>query len=212
LFFPVVLGTTSKHLGASSLNASRLTSLLAAQKDNITAALPSGFAELLQGTGLLGELSGAADKVSAAANQASTTAATATNGGPRAATAVTDQTSGAATTATRAASDARMRADSFTAPGSFNWLYWIIPALVLAALIAWFFASNRLEQVTHPKTMSLIKSARRNSCAPASHDRRGESLGQRRALAALYWLTICESYQVDRERRAMRRQGRPPPR
>jgi len=29
-------------------------------------------------------------------------------------------------------------------------LYWIIPALVLAALIAWFFASNRPEQVAQP--------------------------------------------------------------
>ena len=29
-------------------------------------------------------------------------------------------------------------------------MYWIIPALVLAALIAWFFASNRLEHVAQP--------------------------------------------------------------
>jgi hypothetical protein len=152
LFFPVVLGTISKQLGASSLNASSLTRLLASQKDDIAAALPSGFAELLQGTGLLRELSGAADKVSAAANQASTTAATAANGGSRAPTTVTDQTSRAATTATRAASDARTRADSPAAPRSFNWLYWIIPALVLVALIVWFFTTNRPEQVTQPKT------------------------------------------------------------
>jgi len=145
LFLPVVLGTISKQLGTSTLNASSVTRLLASQKDNIAAALPSGFADLLRGTGLLGAPSGAVGAVSAAANQASMAASTATDGGSRAATA-----SRAATTATRAASDAGAGADSPTAPGSFNWLFWIIPALILAALIAWFFASNRLEHVAQP--------------------------------------------------------------
>jgi hypothetical protein len=150
LFFPVVLGTISKQLGTSTLNASSLTRLLASQKDNIAAALPSGFADPLQGTGLLGALSGAAGAVSAAANQAAMAASTATDGGSRAATVVTDQASRAATTPTRAASDAGAAADSLTGPGSFSWLYWIIPALILAALIGWFFASNRPEQVAQP--------------------------------------------------------------
>ena len=150
LFFPVVLGTISKQLGASSINSSSLTRLLASQKDNIASALPSGFTDLLRGTGLLGALSGAASTVSAAANQASMAASTATDGGSRAATVVTDQASRADTTATRAGSDAGAGADSLAAPGSFNWLYWIIPALILAALIAWFFASNRPEHVVQP--------------------------------------------------------------
>ena len=150
LFFPVVLGTISKQLDASSLNGSNLTRLLASQKDNVAAALPSGFADLLRGTELLGAISGAAGEVSAATNRASRVAATATNGGSRAATAVTDQASRAATTATRPVSDARTRADSLTAPASFNWLYWIIPALILVALIAWFFASNRPGQIVQP--------------------------------------------------------------
>src|SRR6516164_938851 len=160
LFFPVVLGTISKQLGTSRLNASSLTRLLASQKDNIAAALPSEFADLLRGTGLLGALSSAAGAVSAAANQAAMAASTATDGGSRAATVVTDQASRAATTATRAGSDAGAGANSLTAPGSFNWLYWIIPALILAALIAWFFASNRPEQIAQspvsPTTQNLM--------------------------------------------------------
>jgi hypothetical protein len=157
LFFPVVLGTIAKQLGASNLNASRLTRVLASQKDNIADALPSGFSELLQGTGLLGALSGAADKVSVAANQASRAAAIATNAGSRAATAVTDQASRAAATAARTAT--RTRADTLTVPASFNWLYWIIPALILAALVvAWFFASNRPEQVGQPPVKTTTQS------------------------------------------------------
>jgi Bacterial protein of unknown function (DUF937) len=157
LFFPVVLGTISKQLGGSNLNASRLTGLLAAQKDSITAALPSDFTDLLRGTGLVAALDSAADKVSAAANH-SRAAATATNGGSRAATAVTDQASRAATTATRAAGEARTRADSLTAPAPFNWSYGVIPALILAALIAWFFASNRPEQVDQPPVKTTTQS------------------------------------------------------
>jgi hypothetical protein len=158
LFFPVVLGTISKQLGASSINASSLTRLLASQKDDIAGALPSGFTDLLRGTGLLGALSGAAGAASAAANQASMAASTATDGGSRPATVVTDQASRVATTATRAASDARAGADSLTGPGSFNWLYWVIPALIGAALVAWFFASNRLEQVAQQPVKPTMQS------------------------------------------------------
>ena len=147
LLFPVVLGTISKQQGASRLNASSLTNLLAAQKDNIAVALPSGFADLLRGTGWLGALGGAANTVADAADQPS-----------KAATAATNQASTAATTATRAASDARALADARAASGSFNWLYWIIPALILAALIAWFFASNRLEQVAQPPVKTTTQS------------------------------------------------------
>jgi len=127
LLTPVVLGTIFKQQGSSGLNASSLTNLLAGQKDNIAAALPSGFADLLRGSGLLGALGGA-DSVSAAANKASRID----------------------TVAARAANEAKLRADARAAPGSFNWLYWVIPALILAALIAWFFAGNRSEQVAQP--------------------------------------------------------------
>jgi hypothetical protein len=36
-------------------------------------------------------------------------------------------------------------------------LYWIIPALILAALIAWFFASNRPEQVAQPPVSPMTQ-------------------------------------------------------
>src|SRR6516225_11154899 len=81
LFFPVVLGTISKQLRASSINSSSLTRILASQKDNVAAALPSRFADLLRGTRLLGARSGAAGTVSAAANQASMAASTASDAG-----------------------------------------------------------------------------------------------------------------------------------
>jgi hypothetical protein len=136
LLTPVVLGMISKQHGSAALNASNLTSLLAAQKNNISAALPSGFADLLRGTGLLAALGGAGDVVSAAANK----------------------TSRIDTAAARAANDARLRTQTRAVPGSFNWLYWVIPALIIGALIAWLFASNRSEQVAQPPARTTTQS------------------------------------------------------
>jgi hypothetical protein len=44
---PIVMGTIGKQQGTRSLDAGAITSLLSSQKDNIAAALPSGFANLL---------------------------------------------------------------------------------------------------------------------------------------------------------------------
>jgi len=58
---PVVLGTIGQQRQQGrSLDASGITDLLASQKDNIAAALPSGFSNLLGGTGLLDALGDAA--------------------------------------------------------------------------------------------------------------------------------------------------------
>lgn len=50
---PAVLGTLAQQQKASGLDAGGLANLLASQKDNIAAALPSGFSDLLKGTGVL---------------------------------------------------------------------------------------------------------------------------------------------------------------
>src|SRR5215472_3297671 len=58
---PIVMGTIGKHQSAAgSLDANGMANLFASQKDNIAAALPSGFGSLLSGTGLLNSLGDAA--------------------------------------------------------------------------------------------------------------------------------------------------------
>lgn len=61
---PVVLGTLAKEQKSSGLDASGVASLLASQKQNIAAAMPAGFGDMLQGSGLL---DGISDSVRAAA-------------------------------------------------------------------------------------------------------------------------------------------------
>ena len=121
---PVVMGTIGQQSGMRSLDASGIASLLSSQKDSIAAALPSGFANLLGGTGLLDSLGGLA----------------------RAGTAAASQTAGMATSAARGIGDTGQRAAGRAASVSRNWLYWLIPLLAIVALLIYFFA-NQMEQV-----------------------------------------------------------------
>lgn len=50
---PVVMGQLAQTQKSSGLDANGLVNLLNGQKDNIAAAMPAGFSNLLQGTGLL---------------------------------------------------------------------------------------------------------------------------------------------------------------
>ncbi len=64
---PVVLGQLGQVQKKSNLDAMGLASLLGGQKDNIAAAMPAGFSQLLGGTGLLDSISGNLKNVQAAA-------------------------------------------------------------------------------------------------------------------------------------------------
>jgi hypothetical protein len=112
---PVVMGTVAQQQGTRPLDASGIAGLLASQKDNIAAALPAGFANLLGGTGLLDSLGGAA----------------------RTATAAASQRARVTTSAARAIGDTGQRAAGAAA---LNWLYWLIPLLAIAALLFYLFA------------------------------------------------------------------------
>src|SRR5262245_38067149 len=63
---PIVMGTIGQQQGTRSFDAGGIANLLASQKDNIAAALPAGFSNLLGGTGLLDSLGGAARTATAA--------------------------------------------------------------------------------------------------------------------------------------------------
>jgi uncharacterized protein DUF937 len=122
LLTPVVMGTIGQQQGTRSLDANGIANLLASQKDNIAAALPAGFANLLGGTGLLDSLGGVA----------------------RTATAAASQTARVTTSAARAIGDRGQRAVSL------NWLYWLIPLLAILAVLIYLFARPTEEVVVQP--------------------------------------------------------------
>jgi len=111
---PIVMATIAK--GARGLDPNNIASLLAAQKNNIATALPSGVHDQLRATGLLDAIHGVSGTATDAAGQATRAAASA-------AQSITDTGYGAASAANASAS------------GRPNWLYWAVPA---AAVFAFF--------------------------------------------------------------------------
>jgi len=128
---PLVMGTVAQQHG--SLNPNGMASLLASQKNNIAAALPSGFSSLLGGTGLLDSLGGTARDAAEAANQAARTAGS----------------------AAYTAGSAGQHAVSGTAA---RWL-WLIPvAAIIAALAYWFNGAGQQvgqQQVTSAQNLTV---------------------------------------------------------
>jgi len=114
---PIVMDTIGQHqTAAGALNANGIANLFASQKDNIAAALPSGFGGLLSGTGLLNSLGEAARTTTAAGSEATR----------------------AATSAARTVSQSGQRAVNTAAATSSNWLYWLLPVAAAAALLLYF--------------------------------------------------------------------------
>jgi hypothetical protein len=106
---PIVMGSLAKFLG-SGFDVHNLTNMFAGQKQNIAAALPSGFASQLAGTDIFDSIADGARKTGAAAADAARSAASATSSAAYA----------AAGTGRRAAA------------GTSRWLYWAIPVLAVA--------------------------------------------------------------------------------
>ncbi|HXX52806.1 MAG TPA: DUF937 domain-containing protein [Xanthobacteraceae bacterium] len=126
---PIVMGAIGQHQGAArALDANGIANLFASQKNNIAAAIPAGLGSLLGGTGLLNSLGDAARTATAAGSEAIRE-----------------------TSASRLIDAARQRGGR--APSTQpNWLYWLLPAAVAAALLV-YFAVRPTEEVV-PQGMS----------------------------------------------------------
>jgi hypothetical protein len=115
---PVVMGAIAKQQQGGRVDAGSVASLLAAQKDNIAAALPTTLRNQLRNSGLLQAFDGAADRAGAAAGE----------------------TARAASYATQRVGDAGGRAMRAAETTSWNWLYWAVPGAAIAALVIYLLA------------------------------------------------------------------------
>jgi Bacterial protein of unknown function (DUF937) len=112
---PVVLATLGQQQRSAGLDASGLASLLGSQKDQITAAIPSGLADRLSAAGLIDRAAGTM------------------RGGAAAASAAGSRIAG---TADRAVTGASQAAYATTRAASSQWPYWLVALAVLGGL-AW---------------------------------------------------------------------------
>jgi len=121
LLGPMVLGALGQQQRRSGLDANGLATLLVSQKDKIAAAMPSGLANQLGGTGLLDGLEGAVrDSASAAVASARKIGST----------------------SERTFADASQAAYAARSSAASQWPYWVAGLAVLAGL-AWFFLGSR---------------------------------------------------------------------
>jgi hypothetical protein len=121
---PLVMGTVAQQQG--SRNPNGMASLFTGQKDNITAALPAGFGNLLGGTGLLDSLGGVARDASGAADQASRTAPSAAYAADNAGQPEVD--------------------GLILSPVAARWL-WLIPVAAVAAVLAYWLDGPAVQTV-----------------------------------------------------------------
>ena len=122
---PLVLGSVAQQQRQSGLDADGLSSFLTSQSDNIVAAMPSGFGNMLSGTGLMESLGDAWRGTSAAASAAAGRFAGSAN---------------EATADVRRAAQYAAARDT-TRPASGGWLPWALGLFVLAGL-AWWLTSQ----------------------------------------------------------------------
>jgi hypothetical protein len=118
---PVVLGVLGKEQRSSGLDAGGLASLLQSQKDQIAAAIPSGLADRLGGSGLLSALDSGLRRGAAASAAAMSGVA------------------GASQATYAMGSDASSRASKATAG---TWPIWVLGLAVLAGLGGICFARS----------------------------------------------------------------------
>lgn len=126
---PLALGMLKKQLlGSGGLNVDNLTSMLLGQKQNITAAMPTGLGDRLASSGLPGMgdlLSGLGTSAAAVTNAVNNTAAAATK-----------TASTAASSAQRAATTTSHAVADKTVAASNSLSKYLIPGLIALALIA----------------------------------------------------------------------------
>lgn len=119
MLVPVVLGALSQHQRSAGLDASGLASLLGSQKNQITAAIPSGLADQLSAAGLIDSAAGTVRSGTAAASAA----------GSR----VVDASERTVAGASRAAQAATSAAS--------QWPYWLAALVVLGGVL--WYATGR---------------------------------------------------------------------
>ena len=128
---PMVLGVLGKQQRSAGLDADGLASLLASQKDQIAAAVPSGLAGKLSGTGLLDAL----DRGAAAARSR-----------------VGDAAERASAGASQAGYAMSNTASSYAAKNvASHWPFWLLALAVLAGL-AWYLAARDTDEKVAEQT------------------------------------------------------------
>jgi hypothetical protein len=167
---PLVMGLIGKQIGTRGIDVGSLTSLLASQRDQIAQAMPGGMGQMLESTGLGGGFAAppaAAPQVSRASDYRSTSDRDYARSSSDQYRTSSDQYRSSAssdrpypTSTQRPPERSTVRAET----GVPNWVYWLLPLLVLGGLL-WYLLNRpheeqhaRVEQPSQPTEQRQIPS------------------------------------------------------
>lgn len=163
---PLVMGLIGKQIGTRGIDVGSLSSLLASQRDQIAQALPGGMGQMLENAGLgagfeqaRGAMGSAAPQVSRASDYRSDQ--------PRASS---DQYRPYPTSTPRPP-ERTVRAET----GVPNWVYWLLPLLVLGGLL-WYLL-NRPHEEQHARQEPPPQTEQRQT-PPQQPQTTGQAPGQ----------------------------------
>jgi hypothetical protein len=140
---PLVMGLIGKQIGTRGIDVGSLTSLLASQKDQIAQTLPAGMGQMLESAGL----GGGFDQM-----RSSTTGSASPSQSSRG----SDYGRGSSSDQYRSSSNDQYRQyptsrpvtterSTRAEPGVPNWVYWLLPLLVLGGLL-WYLLGRPHEE------------------------------------------------------------------
>jgi hypothetical protein len=141
---PLVMSLIGKQIGARGVDVGSLTGLLASQRDQIAQALPGTMSQMLESAGL----GSGFEQVRSAAATAASQVSRASDYRPHASTPRPERTARGET-------------------GVPNWVYWLLPLLVLGGLL-WYLLSRPLEE----------QQAQRETPPPARTQQERQTTGQ----------------------------------
>jgi hypothetical protein len=134
---PLVMSLIGKQIGTRGIDVGSLTSLLASQRDQIAQSLPGGMGQMLESAGIGGGFEQARATAAGAGPQVSRASDYRPSDQYRPST----PSDRPYPTSTTRPPERTVRAET----GAPNWVYWLLPLLVLAGLI-WYLVSRPHEE------------------------------------------------------------------
>jgi hypothetical protein len=163
---PLLMSLIGKQIGTRGIDVGSLTSLLASQRDQIAQALPGGMGQMLESAG-----------IGSGFEQARATAATA---GPQVSRASDYRSPDQYRPSTPPDRPISRPPERTVRPqGAPNWAYWLVPLIVLGALIYYLVSRPHFEQQarqeTHPPAQTQQQQAQPRTTGQAPS---GQQAGQ----------------------------------
>jgi hypothetical protein len=145
---PLVMGLIGKQIGTRGIDVGSLTSLLASQRDQIAQSLPAGMGQMLESAGLSGGLEPIRTATAGTGASQTSRGSDQNRSEPRSDQYRSSSDQYRQYPTSRPVTERSTRAE----PGVPNWVYWLLPLLVLGGLLWYLLGRPHEEQHARQET------------------------------------------------------------